>query len=376
MSISLHEAIKMDHLKALELVAGQKGLNGRVDKIGILDHEIIEGIKGMFRQGDFVLTTFTPIRHDIDAVFACIKELISCGVSALAIKNIYIKSLPDSVIQMADEAGFPIFIFGPDVYFEDIIEDLMLGMKSRSHIEILESKINVLFENDMNPKLVEEMALDLNQYFKSWHQVLFLKEKRYINNESNILKAEKYRRSRKRPVDHSVFKFKDGLMLILTYEQAIKNMQLDYQYIFNLLSIIETDYYIGQSLLRQDLHVLDQSIKEAVYALEACEIGNGSFMTYDDIGIYKLLLPHKGKWMKSYVSSILDPIKAYDDGKLLETAKVYIAHQGDLVKTATALYQHKNTIRYRLSKMKSLLNTSSEGDFYEQLSIAVKCEKL
>lgn len=376
MSISLYEAMKLNHLKPLNLVSGKNGLANKVDKIGILDHEIIEGIEGHFRPGDFVLTTFTPIRHDMKAIEACIKALISCGVAALAIKSIYIHELPQPIIDLANQASFPIFLFDKTVYFEDIIEDLMLGMQSRSHIEILESKINLLFENDLKADIVSEMVLDLNQYFYSWHQVLFIKEKRYINNETAIQIAEKYRRSRKRSLEHSVFKYKDGLMMILTYEKEMTKAHLDIDYVFRMLNINKDDYYIGLATCRNGLESMDQSIKEAVYALETCELKDEAELTYDAIGIYKLLLPNKGPWMNAYVASILKPLYDYDEGKLLETARVYIEHKGDIIKTAELLYQHKNTIRYRLSKMKSLLKTNSDGDFYEQLSIAIKCERL
>jgi DNA-binding PucR family transcriptional regulator len=165
-------------------------------------------------------------------------------------------------------------------------------------------------------------------------------------------------------------------MIILTYEKSVLDAYLDCDYFFSLLNINKEEYFIGKAVFRPGLDVLDQSIKEAVYALEACELQEKPELAYDSIGIYKLLLPHKGKWMSTYVDSILKPLYDYDDGKLLETARTYIEYQGDIVKTAQVLFQHKNTIRYRLSKMKSLLNTKSDGDFYEQLSVAIKCEKL
>ena len=47
--------------------------------------------------------------------------------------------------------------------------------------------------------------------------------------------------------------------------------------------------------------------------------------------------------------------------------------RGDLDKTAKALYCHKNTVRYRLSKMHQLLaKKSNEKEFNENLSIAIK----
>lgn len=378
MSITVSEAMQLNHLKPLNLIAGSSGLNKKIEKIGILDHEIIEGISGMFTSGDFVLTTFTPIREDMGAIIKCIKDLIECRVTALAIKSIYITELPREMIEYANKHDFPIFIFGEDVYFEDVIEDLMVGMHSRSHIEILESKIDVLYKNELKPSLVKEMALELNRHFQSELQVFFLKEKRYINDTRIIRIAEKYKRSRHQYEQHSVFKYKEGLIVILSYQKMSPNhVSIDQEFIFNLLGIDVSEYYMGSSNILYDLIQLDLGVKQSIYASKACELDEKDRISYSDIGIYKLLLPHEESiWIKRYINEILNPIYNYDEGKLIETARVYIQCGGDIIKTSEEMFQHKNTIRYRIQKMKSLLNVSLDGDFYEQLSIAIKCERL
>ncbi len=82
------------------------------------------------------------------------------------------------------------------------------------------------------------------------------------------------------------------------------------------------------------------------------------------------------KWLKSFTDNILNPIKEYDNGNLIETARIYIENSGDIIKVSEQMFQHKNTIRYRINKIKTLLNSISDKDFYEQLSIAIKCEKI
>lgn len=378
MSIIVSEAMQLNHLKPLNLIAGSSGLNKKIEKIGILDHEIIEGIDGMFASGDFVLTTFTPIRDNMDAIIKCIKDLIECRATALAIKSIYITELPQTIIDYANKHDFPIFIFGEAVYFEDVIEDLMIGMQSRSHIEILESKIDVLFKNELKPSLVKEMAFDLNRHLQSELQVFFLKEKRYINDTKIIRIAEKYKRSRHQYEQHSVFKYKEGLLVILSYQKMSPNhVSIDQDFIFNLLGIDVLEYYMGSSDIIYELVQLDLGIKQSIYASKVCELDEQDKISYRDIGIYKLLLPHQESvWIKRYVNEILNPIYNYDDGKLIKTARIYIQCGGDILKTSKEMFQHKNTIRYRIQKMKALLNISLEGDFYEQLSIAIKCERL
>lgn len=376
MSINVSEALKLSHLKTLKVVAGAQGLNNRIEKIGILDHEIIEGVKGNFQYGDFVLTTFTPIRNDQNAIDTCIRDLIDCKIAALAIKSIYIHSLSDEVIVYANKKRIPILFFEKDVYFEDIIEDLLKGLQSRGYLEIIESKIETLFMNNLKAELVEEMAYDLCAGFLPNHQVFFLKEKRYINNESIIEIAERYKRSRHKPVEHGVFKYKDGLMMVLSYDKPPKHVEVDRDYILSRMNLSTEDYYIGYGSCRISLKDFDHSIKEAIYACQVCEINNEQECHYESIGIYKMLLPHKDEWMKKYINDIIQPIINYDEGKLIETAREFIANYGDIIKTAEKMYQHKNTIRYRIQKMKSLLDIESDSEFYEQLSIAIKCEKI
>ncbi len=56
----------------------------------------------------------------------------------------------------------------------------------------------------------------------------------------------------------------------------------------------------------------------------------------------------------------------------METAVIYIKSGADTIRTSQILHIHKNTIHYRLNKLKELIPTEGENDFYEQLAIAVR----
>ncbi len=377
MSISVSDAMQIKHLKHLELVAGKDGLSKMIDKIGILDHEIVEGVIDNFSIGDFVITTFTSIRDDERKLLEVIKDLIICDISALAIKKIFYKKLPENIIELANKKKLPIFMFEENVYFEDIIEDLLSGMQSRSRMEIISSKIKILFENDLKDNIVKELAYELNPNFFSEYMVIYLKERKYLSDENTLKLSERFHRSRSRSIHHSVFKYLEGLMIIITFEKITeRDVTIDLNYIFNQLSIDKKDYYIGKSRFFKCLTQLDISIKESIYAMETSELLNLNEESYENIGIYKILLPYKNdKWLKQFASEILIKIKNYDNGKLLETARIYIKNNGDISKTASKMFQHKNTIRYRIKNLEKILKAKN-GDFYEQLSIAIRSEKL
>lgn len=378
MSISVLDAMQLKQLKPLELVAGNKGLHKMIDKIGILDHEIVEGIVNGFVTGDFVLTTFTAARNDVNIVEQCVRDLITCNVSALAIKKVYYHELPEHIIKLADDGGLPIFMFEEDVFFENIIEDLMRGMQTRSHMELLSSKIEIMFKNALRKPVVLELAYELNRSFDQTYQVIYCKEKRYRNDENILMLSERYHRSRTRSIHHSVIKYNEGLIIILTYKKITEqSVRLDLNHIFKQLNMNKEEYVIGFSCTGDDLNTLNAGIKESIYATEAADIMEKPQINYDEIGLYKILLPYaKDKWVIDFSNTILNPIKAYDDGKLYETAQMYIKTKGNVIQTAEALFQHKNTIRYRLNKMQEILSLPCENDFYEQLSIAIKCDLL
>jgi DNA-binding PucR family transcriptional regulator len=66
----------------------------------------------------------------------------------------------------------------------------------------------------------------------------------------------------------------------------------------------------------------------------------------------------------------------YDKNKgtdLLNTAIVYVESEGNINTTSEKLFQHKNTIRYRIRKINELLGSNQvEGMAYETLAIAIR----
>ena len=84
--------------------------------------------------------------------------------------------------------------------------------------------------------------------------------------------------------------------------------------------------------------------------------------------------------LKRFHDEIIVPLENYDRQKgtsLLNTAVAYVENDGDIGKTAESLYQHQNTIRYRLNKIKEILDMKGvNGSFYEKISIAVKIHKI
>lgn len=378
MSLSVIEATQIGKLKNLHLVAGKRGLNRIIETIGILDHEILDVIHGKFGSGDFVLTTFTAARNNESLLISSIKKLIACNVTGLAIKKVFYQMLPNEIISYANRHDFPIFMYDDSIFTEDIISDLSFGIKSRSNIELMSSKIDILFKNDLKKVVTEQLAIEINPYFYQNHIVIYLKEKLYVSDDKILRIIERYNKSRVKSSHHSLIKYNEGVVIILTYKKISESeVHLDLNHIVEQYDIDTDKFVIGKSSIGYNLFLISQSIKESIYAAHTAEVITKDMIEYKDIGIYKFLLPHKtDHWIRSFTRDILTPICNYDDGKLRQTAEVYIENKGDILKTATQMFQHKNTIRYRIKIMQTLTAIDNISDFYEQLSIAIKFEKL
>lgn len=382
MSITIKEALKLNNLMNFRLVAGEWGLDKGIEKVGILDYEIIDEIEGKFGEGDFVLTSFTVARNDVNLLIQSTEKLIKAGVSGLAIKSIFYSELPIQVIEYANERSFPVFIFGNSVYFEDIITDIMDAIRNKDDYELLETKIDIIIKNGISKSMVRELAFEINTSFKENFIVAYCKEKKYINNENIIRLIEGLKRNKTKSIYQSVFKYRSGILIIFSFENLEYNTLINKLYgLMDDIGIDNDKYTIGISNSHVNLNELDRGINESMYAVKVSEISGEKKSFYKDIGIYKIVMPFIDKvWIKDFHEEIIKPLKSYDEKyntQILTTAIKYIENDGNVKKTSQELFQHDNTIRYRINKMKEILNMEDlDGGFYEQLSIAIKIHKI
>lgn len=376
MSITVSDIINIESLKSLKLIAGQDGLNKIINKVGILDYEFINNTEGQFRKGDFVISSFLFAKDDTNLFFDAVKSLINDGVTCLAIKDIYYKVVPPEIVDYANEKSFPIFLFDNSIFYEDLITDITDIIRADDQYQMMESKINSILHNTGNIS-AKETALEINKHFKDKFIVIYCKEKN-IKDKNIIGLIKKYNRNKNK--NDSVFKYKDSILAIITENEIDKNniRNLTYNFISDL-SINTEDFYVGTSNPHEDLSELGYGIKECLYAIRAGEILSNNLTFYKEIGAYKIILPFINEyWIKDFYDNLIPSLQIYDEKNstdFLKTAITYIDNEGNIKGTSEALFQHENTTRYRINKIKEILKMEENHSFYEQLSMAVKIHK-
>ena len=387
MGLTVLEATKLETFKNFRLVAGHRGLDRIIEKIGILDWEFVNKIEGQiveseFIKGEFVLTSLLFAKDKPELILEATKYLEENQISGLAIKNIYYNDLPIEVMNYANEKSLPIFIFDTTAYFEDIITEVMDKIRSIDNFDLLESKIDLIIKMNINKTIVREIAFEINRNFKECFFVLYIKEKRFITENKIITLIENLKKNKSIDLHNSILKYTNGILIISTFDKIQwENFKNKVHFLLNTMAINMPEYYIGISNLHTDLSELGNGINESIFAQRTGELSPDSFNYYNDIGVYSILMPNiNDSWIQDFYSRIIIPIKNYDEKyntELFSTAVQYIESDGKVKETANALFLHKNTIRYRIGKIKELLNMEDyELSFYEQLSIAIKLYKI
>lgn len=121
--ISLEKLLTLDILKEAKVLAGRSGLDNRVTKVNVMEvPDILEWVS----DGELLITTAFPIKDNINMLLELIPRLKSKGVAGLGIKlGRYVSELPENVITLADELGFPIVEVPLNISHTDLISAIL-----------------------------------------------------------------------------------------------------------------------------------------------------------------------------------------------------------------------------------------------------------
>ena len=130
---------------------------------------------------------------------------------------------------------------------------------------------------------------------------------------------------------------------------------------------------------------LGAALDEARLALSIGErLGRvGEVVTFEETGTYKLLfqiLADRPQELTSFYEQTLAPLVAYDEQyqtELVGTLSTYLGHDCNLAATASTLFTHRHTVRYRLDRIAELSGLDiAKTDDREKLSLGLKSMRL
>ena len=377
MYITVKDALQLERFQHFRLLGGQKGLHRKIEKISLLDYEVLNRIEGQFLKNEFALSSLLGAKDDSALILESVKYLVQSGVSGLAIKNIYFDQLPKEVIDYADACDFPIFIFDNSVFFEDIITDIRDVLRDLEKGAEFEYQLNSLLGNNVSTEDICSIFRKIIGFLKKPFQVIYFKERSGMPISDLLSSLERFRGIKTETIK-GLFKYNQGLLMVYAagnYKETLYKTDLNY------LGINTGNYWIGKSNFFNHEKSFKIALQQALWSSRAAQAEALDEMNYSKMGVYKLIVPFlENNLYEEFLQETIQPIISYDHQhgtELFETAKQYITNEGDIIKTSMALFQHSNTIRYRINKIRSILDLdASPGTFYEHLSIAFRILRL
>jgi purine catabolism regulator len=139
MPLTLREAMNLvETLKESKVIAGDRGLDNIVKSVNVMEvPDILEWV----HPGELLVTTMYPLRDDVAAIETLVPHLAQIGLAGLAVTlSDYMDEFPASMIQSANELGFPLIELPEKVSFIDIIQPITSEILKLQANELIESE--------------------------------------------------------------------------------------------------------------------------------------------------------------------------------------------------------------------------------------------
>lgn len=373
--------------KDFRIASGKTGLNNKVTSAGFLDWEQDFQITKSFDKGEFVLTTLALFQDDPDAVVRSLKLLINNNVSAIAIKDIYYKELPDELMDYSNEHGVPIMFFA-DTYIDEILYVIKNETLNSLYTSFNEIVLDTLISNDNLDNLEKKNLLSkINPFFYSGSVICAYISNRTdtvsISQESldlynNVLLDEGI--DIPEAIDgaefvHSFVAYKRGIFLIATTNTTEPDILSKFQSaLFAAFSscsaLAETCTGIsGSTTGFEDISTI---LIDAIFAntsaiLDNRNVAEISTAPFDHIIFKDRYLLGPSLYYEEMLAKLSE--SPSQRSPLLETLITLVSCDGNVDMAAQKMFQHKNTIRYRMNKLKSIFAADNDLEFFGKLYI-------
>ncbi len=386
MALTVKDVMELPSGRHMDIAAGEKGLNRPVVSVEIADYEFapnVEFVAGEtfdpeenMEPGNFVITSFLFAKDDPSLIFSTVKKLEEKGISGLAFKRIIYDRLPEEVLEYADKKKFPILSFGSDVWFENIIFDIMYAVQFDDKEYLSEEKIRAMLAHQMNRSELEIILKGISLKLKKYIAAVYITGDGY--DAGRILRSFYMLKGFNSKA--LMVRFGSGLFLITTSARGdFESHDLIRKEVFELLGLrgkndalpagepVET----GMSEVHEPAE-LDRAFRESRFCYVASAAESRPTRRFGESGIFRLVLPALDNYeTKEFAREFERVFSKSEDFK--ETAFAYVASAGDVAKTGGLLHCHQNTVRYRLGRIRELVGLSEvpESEFYLQLKTAL-----
>ena len=154
--LSLEAVLRHPALRGMRCVAGQSGLARNVANVAFLDYEPTQGSYANFYKDELVLSTMLFAQGQPALAWQAMEGLMRRGVTAIAVKTVFLHEFPPHVCAMAQQTGTALLLYD-GVYLEDVIAAVK-GMLGQSAAFEKKDKLAARLAREQQPARCERLA--------------------------------------------------------------------------------------------------------------------------------------------------------------------------------------------------------------------------
>lgn len=378
--IHIKELFRLQNIHRLRLIAGQDGLERTVTEAVLFEYDPSRVQLPDFYRGDLVVTTLAYARGDAKLVAHSLQALMNQGIAGLMVKTAYFSELPQAVITLANRLGTPVFLFD-DTYIEEVILQVTDLIRGKRHFAGFEQDVDALMRGDLTEEQTRERARRIDPLGQSSYRIyavspkermITLDDKLYALMETDADAAHRCTFIEWRRMMLALCREEDGL----SAQEALTR----FGDLLTRAGVDRQSVVIGQSDLREARAQMGASLCEAVYAARAAKLCGKAELAAHELGLYAYLFPmSENPFVRDRCRRVLSSIREYDaqnHTNLEQTALVYVKENMEIAAAAKVLFQHPNTVRYRLSKIQRIIGMEDDPLFAPMLSLTVSLSRI
>lgn len=367
--ITVGDVMTMRAFDSIWLAAPCEGAREReVVGVGTLDHEPFTGRYDLFSEGEMIFTTLGFAELHPDLAEEALLALIERKVAAIAVKAVVLREVTPRVAAASAEAGVPV-LFYEGRFMERVIADLMNLLDDAAEWERVHLIDRILAPSDeqavrstfftiagvtgatiqcMAIQAVTEDDASLRALQKVVEEVLVGYGERWDDVERTFV-------CRYRGMLLGFVSFKRPPLKAIAISDA--DLAKCIATAGPLVCGISQEVSLGEGdiAVRQAMAALQTAMADGV------PITRWTILRFD---AFRAAARTDRLYARSadLLRSVLFDYDAEHDAELGKTAEAFAASYGEVRACAEALFQHPNTVRYRLKKIKEVLAMEEATD--------------
>lgn len=369
MGFTLEDAMRELKYYKLELLAGKGGCSNAMTWVQMVeDKTILQQLWGK----ELVVTTGLGFQSQ-EKLKEFIELLVKCHSVGLIINTgKYITEIDQDIIDYCNEVSFPLLTVPWEIHIADMIKDFSYHClrEERDDKYINQNVMDTL----INPTIIEDTRNKLAGDFdvENDFQVLAISVEANDDElgmlERRSIKFQLELCFEKVEGNYSFFWFNGYYIMVFNNLEDNTLVEVINEMYKRAKKRLHYSLHLGIGSKMKDFRNVILSYKRAIAACKMAKQFDYPQIYFDDMGVYQLLFIIEDTGiLKQMYRNLLGVLIDYDEkhnAQLEETLYQYLKFDSNQKAMADSLFMHRNTINYRLNKIKEL--TECQLDTFEE----------